>query len=188
MRLFIAVNLDDQVRSYFKDKLKTLGEEIKEDLKWVDSGNLHLTLKFLGDVSSPQQPVIEEAINEAAAEWQQGLVQFRGLAAFPHTGYPKVIFVKVVEGSKLLIGIHNTLEKRLVTQGFQADDREFIPHLTIARSRRETNPKRVAQDLDKFMVEDFIDIKMKVEKISLMESKLFRSGPQYKELYSAFLK
>lgn len=188
MRLFIAVNLDNETREYIGDKLNILKKGINEDLKWVNHENLHLTLKFLGEIKASEQPLIKEAINETTAKWQQGLVHFKGLAAFPHSGYPKTLFVEVVDGIMLLKGIYNTLERKLVNHGFKADARDYIPHLTIARSRRETNCKRVARELEKFTETDFINIKMRVEKISLMESKLFRNGPVYTEVHSSGLK
>lgn len=187
MRLFIAINLPERTKNLLADKVSILQREIRENLKWVEKNNWHLTLKFLGETKENQIKMIKKTISTLADKWQQAPLQFRGIAAFPHLNNPRVIFIGTEEGRDLVTGIQADLEAEIVKCGFQAENRPYHPHLTLARSRRNTDMKKVARKLKRYTDPNFINIYMQVEKISLMKSELHPEGPVYEELFSVYL-
>ena len=182
MRLFIAVNLTERCRELLQNKVDEIKREVKEDVKWVKPQNWHLTLKFLGDVNKSKLSKIKEVIKNTGKGYSKFPVKFRGIGAFPELDYPRVFFIKIAKGEDSLISINQNLEKKLEPLGFEPENREYIPHLTVARSKDETNLKKFSRSLNKFNEKYFINVYMEVSVISLMESKLFPEGPVYEKI------
>lgn len=156
MRLFVAVDPTEEIRARIGqliEKLKMPGDGIK----WVEEKNLHLTLKFLGEVKDQDlDKVIREV--EAAAEGRESFkVTFKGLGKFPH-----VIWIGLKEGEKELKGI----AEKLGTEDFSA-------HLTIGRVKE----KKGALNLEEFKENELGE--MRAEKIKLIKSTLTPQGPIY---------
>ncbi len=182
MRLFIAVNLSESCRQLLQNKVNKIKKAVSEDVKWVKPQNWHLTLKFLGEVNKTKLPDIKEVIKKTGTKYENFPVKFRGIGAFPEIGYPRVFFIKIADGQAPLININENLEMQLKPLGFEAENREYIPHLTVARSKDETNLKNFSQSIKKFNERYFINVYMEVSEISLMESKLFPEGPVYEKI------
>lgn len=188
MRLFIALNIAERPKQLLNNKFKLIKEEIKQDLKWVKPSNWHLTLKFLGDTAEKDVDLIKSSLLNIEESFNQFPILFRGIGAFPNPGYPRVLFFNIVKGNKKITVIHKKLESELTDLGFSAEKNNYHPHLTIARSRKKNNLKQVAKTLKKFKTKKyFVNIHMHVKKISLMESHLLPSGPEYREITGIYL-
>jgi len=188
VRLFIAIKLEKACRDYLKDRISILQENINQDLKWVKTENLHITMKFLGELPVSKKALLENSIDNLTKNSEQREASFQGLGAFPKINYPKTLFVRIGKGSDFLKGLYNSLEENLTNRGFKPDKRKYTPHLTIARSSRKTDIKGLSADLNSFTGNDFINIEMPVKRICLMQSILKRTGPEYREIYSCTLK
>src|SRR5690554_5614789 len=145
-------------------------------------------MKFLGELPVSKKALLEDSIDNLTKNSEQREVSFQGLGAFPKINYPKTLFVRIGRGSDFLKGLYDSLEENLTNRGFKTDKRKYTPHLTIARSSRKTDIKKLSTELDSFIGDDFINLQMMVKRISLMESILRRTGPEYKEIYSCMLK
>ncbi|MFC1510804.1 RNA 2',3'-cyclic phosphodiesterase [Candidatus Margulisiibacteriota bacterium] len=163
MRTFISVELPDEV----KQKIAELIEELKKtgaNVRWVKPENLHITLKFLGEVDDKKLDKLIAAATKAAAGTGSFKARFTGLGTFPAGKSPRVIWVGTAEGGDELC----TLAKALEETG-----REFRPHITIGRVRKLKGIEYVQDKEFGAMV---------VDRISIMSSTLTPNGPVYKKL------
>lgn len=179
MRLFIAADINMRAKNLIAKKQEILKRELKEDLNWVKKENWHLTIKFLGDSTESEKEKLITALKEIDYNLTANYIQFDHLDAFPNQSHPKVLYLAVNKGKNILTDIYNKTENKLLNYGFEADERDFIPHLTIARSKSEY-PNLNAKLLDK----NFLNIYANIEQITLYESRLKNDGPEYIELFS----
>ena len=179
MRLFIAVNINQQSKNLIDKKLKLLQQEYNDCFKWVEKQNWHLTLKFIGDVSASEQQKLIQALKEIDFNDKNKYIQFNRINAFPNLDAARTIYLAVNRGNKLLKNIHQNLENKLLEFGFKNDQKNFIPHLTLGR-----NKNQALKIKDKFRSKNFVNIYAQIKSISLYQSKLKASGPEYIELFS----
>jgi len=133
MRLFVSVDVPDRLRG----SLGALQKEFRgaEDLRPTDPGQAHVTLSFLGDVDEERLDDVEAAIGRAleAADVEAFPVELGGVGVFPSLDYVSVVWVGVRDGSAALAALNAALEGELEALGFEGDDHEFTPHVTVGR-------------------------------------------------------
>jgi len=188
MRAFIAIELPQQI----KDCLSKLQSKLKSanaDVKWVDPQNIHLTLKFLGEINDEQLTRISEALETVANGMQQFPVRLSVLGAFPKIDYPRVIWVGIDKGDSQIKDIAEELDKKIEKIGIPKEDKEFSSHITIGRLKSASNRTNLVQDL--ISLENKLggeNLEFLVAKITLFKSTLVPLGPIYEVLKIANLK
>ncbi len=184
MRLFIAVDISERSRELIERKVEILKKSFDSDLKWVDKENWHLTIKFLGDCDEDKKQQIIEKMKNINKKSEINYIQFSKINAFPNPKEAKVIYLETAKGSEFLKELNHILEIEMAKLDFEKDEREFIPHLTLARSKNngEINIK------SNFLKNDFINIFSFINSFSLYESRLSSDGPEYIELFTKKLK
>lgn len=184
MRLFIAIPIEDRIQKLFEKNIDKAQSELDYNLKWVSGKNLHLTLKFLGETEEERIEDIKTAVSNTCSNYEQFNIYYDHYGAFPSTDYPKVLFFGLKNNKNTLIKLQKELENRLAKSGFEKEDRDYTPHLTFARTRKSTDINKLKYDFNNFVENNKIRILQKVNSISLIESKLHKSGPVYKEIFS----
>ena len=170
IRAFLAIDLDDDL----KPKINKIIREFKKTdarIKYVELANLHLTLKFFGDI-------LEEAIANVVSQYDSFKIKIKGCGAFPNNKRIKVIWVGIDEDS-IIKDLHDKLDKEFVRLGFDKDKR-FSTHLTIGRMKSAKGKDKV-----KSTIEEFSDVEigeMEVDHITLKKSTLTPAGPIYEDL------
>ncbi len=148
------------------------------DLKLVKPQNIHLTVRFLGNISLPMVDAIHEEMKQVSfAPFE---VELRGLGAFPRLSYPRVVWAGIKKGADELVKIFEQLEPRLRGLGFKPDMKGFSPHLTIARVRSGRNKAQLAKLVGELENYDFGAVK--AECLRLKKSVLTPRGPIYTTL------
>lgn len=143
MRLFVAVELDEIVRQNAArvsgQLANALGPSAGRSVSWVAAANLHLTVRFLGEVEAR---AAEELKARMVAPFRTPAFRLSvsGVGAFPRSGPPRVIWLGIAEGGAQLSQLHDEVEARLDGLGFQGDDRPFSAHLTIGRVKLPLGP------------------------------------------------
>ena len=148
--------------------------------KWVRPENLHITLKFLGEIPSDKLESIKSALRAVTCEWPVG-VNFRGLGLFPNERRPRVLWAGM-EASRSLPDLAEAIEEALEKMGVAREEREFTPHLTLARSKDGKVSEKLRSALASHAASQFGE--MSASAFHLIESKLKSTGPEYTTLES----
>jgi len=189
IRSFIAVELPEAVKKGLQQLQAELTLPQYNFVKCVAPEGIHLTLKFLGNVSSQKISEITGVMEQASRGIRPFQLQLTEVGAFPNMRRPRVVWVGIKGEIDKLIGWQQRLDDGLVPLGFAKEARPFTPHLTLARIRencsREDNI-RFGEMLGKAQVE--VDYKFTVSSLNLMRSQLLPGGAVYSSLAEIKLK
>jgi 2'-5' RNA ligase len=178
IRSFLAFDIDnDEVRKRLASAQNRL-VQTGADVKLVETENIHVTMRFLGDVSVGMVEKIFEEMKKT--EFTPFNVQIKGVGVFPSLSYPRVVWAGITDGADQLRDIFSKLEPRLRGLGFAPDSKGFSPHLTIARVRSGRNKAQLAEFVTKNASHEFGTIK--AECLRLKKSALSPKGPTYSTL------
>lgn len=183
-RLFIAVPVEKRSKKLLKQYIKKAQKSLDYNLKWVSGNNLHLTLKFLGDTNPEKIEEIKTILSNTCSQFDTLNLFYNHFGAFPSTDYPKVLYFGLNGDINRLQKLQSNIENSLVDLGFDKENRKYTPHLTFARTRKSTNINKLKDDYTNFINENKLRVYQKVNQISLIESKLYKSGPVYEEIFS----
>jgi len=188
MRTFIAIELPKEI----KDALSEIQEQLKKsgaDVKWVLPQNIHLTLKFLGEIDDTDLSKINKIIEDVAKEKNSFRVRISCIGAFPKINFPRVIWIGIDEGDNETKAIANELEERIAEAGFPSEERPFSSHITIGRTKSTLNREKLVQNLEN-LASNFGEgnLVFTVKNITLFKSTLTPKGPIYEILKEASLK
>ncbi|MFH0847213.1 MAG: RNA 2',3'-cyclic phosphodiesterase [Chloroflexota bacterium] len=180
IRSFIAIELPEGLKDELIRLVERLRASSSNSVKWVDPRGIHITLKFLGSVSSSRIDGIIKAMEESSntvSPFQLGVTH---LGAFPSLSRPRVVWVGLSGELEKLQALQKSLDEKLSRLSFSPETRPFTPHLTLARLRETATPdeiKALGELIAKTQYEFTTSIK--VDALSLMRSQLTRSGAIY---------
>jgi len=174
MRLFVAVDIDDNLRKNMTPLLKLLSSF--KGIKAVEPENLHITLKFLGEVDEIKLEKVKNELDKI--EFSPFEIKFKGIGFFPNPNYMRVIWIGV-EGDGIY-DLADKIEKSMKRVGFKKD-KEFKAHLTVGRVKRidQNSKSRLLKELEGYDVEYG---KMTVKNFRLKRSTLTPKGPIYDDV------
>jgi 2'-5' RNA ligase len=175
MRCFIAINLNESIRNEIASAIEGLSSWMW-DVKWVPAENLHVTLRFLGEMSDTLADRIRGELAEIAKRHGCLDLSFRGAGVFPDMKRPRVIWIDLFHGPELNI-LKEEIDNSLVSCGIQRENRQFSPHLTIGRVRSLRGKEFLLEAVEALKDKDFGNIR--ADKVSLMKSDLKPAGAQY---------
>jgi len=188
IRSFIAIDLAPEVIGRIADLIGELKLRLQGlPLRWVPADNIHLTLKFLGEVSASNIQVIGSMMQAAADHFASFEMSVGGIGMFPDGKYPRVIWLGV-EALPALFEIQRMLDHETAMLGYPAEAQPFAPHLTIGRVARGATgqeSKKIGHLLAMETV-GFLGVTA-VEKVHLYRSDLKPAGPEYQIMFSAAL-
>jgi RNA 2',3'-cyclic 3'-phosphodiesterase len=182
-RTFVAIELPDDLKNLLQALRTNFGEEA-EMLKWTGQAQLHVTLRFLGDVERSRLHLVVDAASRAASQTKQFSLHLGDLGAFPNERSPRVLWVGLLEdeGKSRLSRLFNALEEELVQRGFPPEPRPFSPHLTMARARvrlSSAERSRIGRALMELRRSTNLRASIDVRHITVMESSLSAAGAGY---------
>lgn len=180
LRVFCAVELPAEARERAAEHAARLRERFREvRASWPRAENLHLTLKFLGEIEVGRAEVLSKAAGRAAAKSQPFTLTIEGAGAFPPRGIPRVLWLGVTDSSGGLARLQSNLEDECEREGFKREERPFHPHLTLARLRAPQGSRALAQ----FHQETgFEAVEFPVTELVVMRSELGPGGSRYTAL------
>jgi RNA 2',3'-cyclic 3'-phosphodiesterase len=184
MRLFVAINFTSKDRQRMARSARKM-REAELPVRWIEPDQIHMTLKFLGEVRPERVAAVEAAVARVASKTRPFNMRMGGAGAFPTTRRPKVIWLGA-DASPELRCLKHDIEWELAPLGFEREVRAFHPHVTLGRSRVDARAGdfRGFEDLVAAM-EFRADIT--VRSIDLMKSTLSTKGARYEKLVSARL-
>ena len=181
IRTFIAIELPDHIIESFIEIQNSLKSQ-RFKIRWSKPENIHLTLKFLGNIQHDDVEKIINVMNESFIRFTPISIAAKGTGAFPGLARPRIVWVGIGDGKKELACLQDTLSENLEKIGFPKDDRPFKGHLTIGRVKSRPDPEkfiRTMQEFRNFKSESFI-----ADKIIFFKSDLKSTGPVYTRLAS----
>lgn len=181
MRTFFCLELPTSVKREIRKTASSIDSPAY--VKWVSQENLHITLKFLGDVNSKEVPEIERKAKESASRINPFEINIEMLSGFPNPGFPKVIWLGSNSPPEEIFQLQKDLESRLEDLGFEKENRDYVPHVTLGRTKDE-NKAKIEQMGSKLKSHDLEDNwSVSVDRLTLMESTLKSHGPEYDPVF-----
>jgi len=173
--LFVAIGLTDGVRAALKRSQASLGPACK-DVRWIPSEQLHLTLKFLGEVPDGEVDGVAEGVAAGAALGRPFAMEVGGCGCFPPRGAVRIVWAGVHEPSGALAECVERVEQELENIGYPREDRPFSAHITMGRVREDRSRGALRDAVEGFTLDR---VGQPVREITLMASVLSPRGPSY---------
>ena len=176
IRTFVAVPTSSTLQkraAYLIDRLRCSDANVN----WMKPDNLHLTIKFIGDVPNTEVSQVCQAVGTAVGSHGPFAVSYEGMGAFPNCERPKVIWLGVTQGSERLMQLHASVDNSLCDLGILPERRPYQPHLTVGRLRRPVPSPQLGELMAQY--EEFSAGTVVVKELLVMASFLGRGGPTY---------
>lgn len=182
IRTFVAVELGASVAARAGDLINKLRVTAAQ-VNWVKTQQMHLTLKFLGDVPDIETPDICRVVSRVAKGFEPFEITCRGVGAFPSNEHPRTIWIGIEDGAEALCELQAAIEGALKEElGFPKEARRFQPHLTLGRVKHE--PPSTRGELTTLLEQAaHFDADLAViDEVVVFASFLHRSGPDHEAL------
>jgi 2'-5' RNA ligase len=184
LRTFVSVPITDTVALFLRQIQRQL-QLLVANMRWVAPENIHLTLKFLGDIETSQVHAVVEQMDKAAASFAPFWLNAQGVGVFPNFRNARILWVGLAGDCNRLGAIHATLESGLESVGFRRASRGFRAHLTIGRTRRRVAPQTLETSLNPLT--GAASEAFRVDRLVLYKSTLKPSGAEYTRLHTSRL-
>ena len=184
LRVFIAVSIPEPVACFLRDVQARL-QLPATDVRWLAVKNIHLTLKFLGDVDPSRVLDVAARMDDAAGQIPPFSLKARGAGVFPDLRRARVLWVGLDGALESLCRIQATLESGLESSGFKKESRRFHPHLTIGRTRRRIDAHTMGASLER--LKEAVSDSFRVDRLGLFKSTLKPAGADYSLLHTSRL-
>lgn len=185
VRAFIALEIDPALRPHIHQVSSSLQEELPHlPLRWVPVENMHLTVKFLGDVSPANLKLIKEMLESEIRQHKRFEFGIGNCGAFPNEARPRVLWIGV-EGPDELLQLHRRIENIVGRFGYERDKKSYTPHLTLARVSRNATPQEI-KAIGECLRERKVGYlgAVRVNAVHLFRSDLMPEGAVYTKLLS----
>ena len=176
-RIFCAVELPDSVRAQLQEHIRQVREAVPDvTASWTRVDNIHLTLKFFGNVNIDRIPKISAAVERAIKKFPRFSIGIGKTGVFPKPSRAQVLWIGVNDPSGKLSEVQRQLENECAKEKFEKEDRAYRPHLTIARLRKPEGARLLA---DAHLNMDFEPAEMTVSELIVFRSELSSKGSKY---------
>jgi 2'-5' RNA ligase len=175
VRIFVCIEIPAEIRNRIEalqNGLKQTGAEVS----WTKAANIHLTLKFLGNVATSKLNTVCTAVEEAVQGKRVFPIQVSETGCFPSPRNPRVLWIGVNSPTGTLQALQTSLETNLARLGFAKETRPFQPHLTIGRVKSQRNAGRLVTAL---VEEGFESVTFQAHEVIVMRSDLRPTGALY---------
>lgn len=188
LRLFIAVEIPAELQQKVHKETSKLRKELDSLIRWVPVENMHLTLRFLGDVSQSNVEFLMQMLRNEADAVPCFNMQLTGLGSFPSLRRPRVIYIGI-QAPAALDTLQHGIESASRRLGYESEERPFSAHLTLGRVKQNataTDQQKIRRAIESTQV-DLLG-SARVDSVHLFKSDLKPSGSVYTHLYSAPLR
>jgi 2'-5' RNA ligase len=176
-RVFCAIEIPPTVRA----RITELGQKLREALpdvhaSWTKPDNIHLTLKFFGNIKQTQVSKVSEAAARAVATFSPFTIRVEKPGAFPDRGPARVLWIGISDPTGKLFELQHKFDEECELEGFSKEDRTFHPHLTVARLRTPRGARTLSA---KHKELEFQPVEVQVSSLILFRSELSPKGSVY---------
>jgi RNA 2',3'-cyclic 3'-phosphodiesterase len=178
MRLFIALPLSREIEESL-GKLIFVLKQKGGPVKWVAPKNIHLTVKFLGEVDEIKVNDIKAAVEKTAAKYRMVESTVEKIGAFPDFVRPRVIWAGMTGGIETIDGMVKDIEDAMAALGFPREDKRFKPHITLGRVKENYGLGDLISYIKSYHL---VPMPLNLESLVLFQSTLTPRGPIYDRL------
>jgi 2'-5' RNA ligase len=136
IRTFVAVDISPEIRSAAQKQIRAFQALGVEGYKWVEQDEMHLTLKFLGDIRDNESPEVCKLVQRAVQNCEPVVLNVAGLGSFPSADRPRTLWMGITEGMEEIRELQSRVDQALKEMGFPQERNEFTPHITLGRLNR----------------------------------------------------
>jgi 2'-5' RNA ligase len=183
LRSFIAIELPETIKKALAEFQQEL-EKCGADVRWARPENVHLTLKFLGNIEEDKADIIAEKIKGTCKGHSGFKIGILGTGVFPDKRSPRVLWAGIDLNDDIMT-LQKGIEEVMASLGFERENRRFSPHLTLGRFRSSRGKQAVLDKMDSYR-ENIFGI-MDVDSVLLMRSDLDPGGAKHTEIAKAYL-
>lgn len=188
IRTFIAIEIPPNVQETLGKIINQLSREIGNAVRWVPAGNIHLTLKFLGNVSPSNLDLLTRVLQAEISRHQIFEFQIGNLGVFPNPKRPRVVWMGI-QAPDTLKTLQAAIEQETRRLGYPSEERAFSPHLTLGRVSHNAMPQdfeKIRYTLDKVKAEKLGTVM--VDSVKLYRSDLVQNQRIYTPIFAVRLK
>lgn len=187
IRAFIAIELPHALQIQLSQIIAQLQQHSSRAVRWVSPQNIHLTLKFLGNVSPANLTSLTDVLGAEAKRHKGMQIKVGGLGAFPNRLRPRVVWVGVA-APPALTELQHGIDRETSRLGYPNEDRDFSPHLTLGRVSQHATPQEVKSISEALGITQVGELAVvTVQQIQLFRSDLQPGGAVYTPLFKAQL-
>ena len=181
LRTFVSIPVPNQICK-IQNRL-VLDNPNSSNLRLIDKNNIHLTLRFIGQTPQSSINKIKEGLDFIVNNFQPFQLNIQGFGFFPNMDVPKVLWAGLSGEINILSKLVNNINNSLIPLGFDNPDKEYTPHISLARS----DNKETISNISQIMRIDYDPIPFNVKKINFISSELFPKGSLYTILSTHFI-
>lgn len=186
LRAFIAIDLPQPIQEAIEKQTSRLRQAAGDGLvRWIPPQNIHLTLKFLGNIAASHMDFLKQLLHQTADSHQPFDVQIGGIGSFPNSKLPRVLWAGVHAPADLA-SLQKNIEAGAARLGYEKEARPFSPHLTLGRVRQGIDPRdlqKISAALNGIQIGNIGSAR--VDAVHLYKSELRPEGSLYTKLFSA---
>lgn len=186
LRAFIAIELPQSLQDAIEKQTFRLRQTLEDDtIRWIPVQNMHLTLKFIGNIANSHLDFIKQLLTRTADSHPQFDLQIGGIGSFPNSKRPRVLWAGIHAAADLAT-LQRNIEAGTSRLGYEKEERPFSPHLTLGRVRQNINTanlQKIRNALDSIQIGNIGSTR--IDSIHLYKSELQSSGSIYTKLFSA---
>lgn len=186
LRTFIAIEIPKNIHDAIDEQTAGLKAALGPSLvRWVPVENIHLTMKFLGDISPTNVELLAQMLTQEASQLQAFEIQFEGLGAFPNQRRPRVLWIGI-QAPAGLETLQHGIEAATTRLGYPAEARPFSPHLTIGRVKQNVGGEGMQSIRSALQAARVGELgRAQVKNLTLFKSELKPTGAVYTRLHAA---
>ena len=179
IRCFVATEIPNELKTKIEEYILSL-RKISHDIKWIRAKNLHITLKFLGEIPQELLLKVQSELSGISNIVKPFKLSIGDVGFFPNQYKPRVIWLgRQNDVNNSLFKIHEWIDENLEPLGFEREKRRFSPHLTLGRIKSPGDYKHLKEYFNKYKFQTY---NFKISDVVLMKSVLKPSGAEYSKL------
>lgn len=176
IRTFVAIDLKEEIKKNISEFMNQI-RALSGDIKWVSVKNIHLTIKFLGNIYASEHDKLYRGLEMAVKEAENLKLIVKGTGVFPNLKNARVFWLGTGGDVAKLGLLQSAIEDELEKQGFPREERKFSPHITIARFKSRVNSEKLEEVLTES--KELLFGEMDVSSLKVYRSDLTPAGPNY---------
>ncbi len=178
MRTFLAFDLSPEVIGEAQRIIRRLSDVDASRVRWVGQDEMHLTMKFFGDIAPELSHEIYRCVQAVLDRWPPIQIQVEGVGAFPSSDRPRTIWAGVTQGAKELVDLASQIDAAVEPLGFRPERRRFRPHLTLGRVKGSDPVEPLTAAIQAIGGDHILGITL-VDQLRLLTSRLGKGRPAY---------